>query len=428
MAEAILEVMDASARERRNDNVPMLPIDVWDLIAVRCEITDVLRMALGGEGSPNPFIGIGKGMKMVGIPDLQRILRRDHFWERKFMYDFPDLVEFVGTELPEWIIPGDPEAEPEFRDLPWRRYYYVCRYFMRTLFKMMLFLGDAVQDDMAQQTATAFHPLKLDSDILPGSTYMVRVRMYHRNLDMDTPFGPIYGPVSTEPAIMTIWEYCSRFILRDPHETLDPMRPFPVPSTEWFNRDLRTNTNIIRAFMVNTLAYNDIMQDDILFTIFYDWMTRASMEHFYTWMFRAQPVEEVKFDISDEGKRVPRPLKNRFWVQHLIDPALDPGDRVREEAHMQLVIRGVSLILEYDEDFFLERGRHLIRGPASRKYLIGDSIEPIGTRHHGGGHASRHHNNNSHLLPGKAAIMLHEHNWRSERQRRYFGWVAGGKK
>lgn len=32
------------------------------------------------------------------------------------------------------------------------------------------------------------------------------------------------------------------------------------------------------------------------------------------------------------------------------------------------------------------------------------------------------------LQPGKASIMLHEKKWTSAKQRRFFGWVAGGRK
>jgi hypothetical protein len=236
----IIEVLRRRTEKWRH----MTPHDIWKKILLKVEITRVLDLG-------------------VKIPEVQRVLVDDAFWKSKFAYDFPDMVEFVGGDaLPEWITPGDPSAVPEFRDLPWRRYYYVVRPFMRRLAKKVLELVKT-QDAANVYREMAHHPFIVRGTLIPGSTFMVSVTRYWRMRDKEGhraryfTYMDLNNLIDGSEAEMTVWEFASRYIVSDMREIAIPLinerhnfQRVNRGERRWFHRNQNTETNIIQLAVV----------------------------------------------------------------------------------------------------------------------------------------------------------------------------------
>ena len=336
--------------------------DIWKKILLKAEITDALN--LGNQ-----------------IVEIEKVLHDDTFWRAKFIYDFPDLVEFVGTELPSWITPGDPEADPEFRDLPWRRYYYVCRLYMRRCVKLLLLLGNELQDEYASQNSNiGYHRMQIHGTRVPGSTYMVNVHLYHRN----GPIGLVNslfnaskavlnaehisnrGKKIGEPVTMTIWEYCRDFILHEPHDSIVPRAVYNrlekvdsifarLTSSDRFDRNLETNTNIIRTAIVNIAASESYTNADYI----------GKQKLF-------KPIEPLLcWIVRDYNHQMTKPVKANIWFSDLRNPD-DIG--LQWELLRKLVFdtkfANPAKCLELKKS-----GRTLRKRENGTKYLIGEKPE-----------------------------------------------------
>lgn len=116
LAERTYENMILDMKDRRNavfdttlfQNIleREVPIDVLHLIAIRMDIRDVLRLATQSTGAAI-------------------ILQDNMFWFKKYQYDFPEVYD-LNKEF-------DPSIIDTTKRQPWRRLYYVVRYFMRNV-------------------------------------------------------------------------------------------------------------------------------------------------------------------------------------------------------------------------------------------------------------------------------------------------------
>lgn len=255
-AEIVMDIVRKPGREKWRAAAPH---DIWKHILLRAEITDALNLG-------------------VGLAEVARVLLDDSFWKAKWAYDFPDLLEFVGNELPNWVKPGDPKARTMFRDLPWRRYYYVCRLHMRRIAKMVLWHVDYAQQIGSRIYPTPHYRFGSRSRLVEGSTFMVAVTLYHRaeqddgrnmriDIDLSLPHLNVgYKQITGEqigdgPTIMTIWDYCRQFVAASPFAG-------PGDDPSYFQRDLQTNTNIIRIAVVSTASVSRFFREKWAFQVF----------------------------------------------------------------------------------------------------------------------------------------------------------------
>ncbi len=347
------------ALRRRGDKWRLLtPHDIWKKILVKAEITDALNLG-------------------VAMPEVQRVLSDDSFWRFKFLYDFPDLVEFVGSDLPAWIVPGDPESLPEFRDLPWRRYYYVCRRYMRKVAKAVVILGTTVQNLAARYSWMAYYPTAIRAEMVPGSTFMVAVRLYHRPgvLSPETiqdyygnadnakltlaHFSPAKDPraeavipsegsqIGNGDTLMTIWEFCSRFLVADPEESnaeisgqigrLSPAALFAARTdARWFRRNLEMDTNIVqialvlvaqlgvvsgRTYVDAFLRFRDDKDEGL--APFYAWVASVVPTDIGdVWMHNVNPRRHGL--VREQFFQLVRPIKRTLQIIFVADAALHP--------------------------------------------------------------------------------------------------------
>jgi hypothetical protein len=157
-------------------------------------------------------------------PNIAAFLSFDDFWRRKFLYDFDDLVQFVGTDLPDWIIPHDIEAPPSRAHLPWKRYYYAIRFLMRQLYRYMIRRRVHHQAVRALEDEYQFKSAR----VTPGDTHSILV------VDIDD-----------EEYDCSIWMFLSDFWLLD--EQYDE-KPFG-------KLELGIRPNCIRECMLTELIW-----------------------------------------------------------------------------------------------------------------------------------------------------------------------------
>ena len=375
-SEIVLKALSARKREK---TMALTPHDIWKKILRKAEITDALNL----------------GTAMV---EVERVLTDDTFWRSKFLYDFPDLVEFVGDQLPRWIIPGgDPEALPEFRDLPWRRYYYVCRWFMRKCAKIVLHLGSRLQDAANYRRGLAFYPLLVRAVLIPGSTFMVSVRLYHRKrdpspdvvLDEQLATGASVGP----PTVMNIWQFCARFIVNDPSAILGPLidaREFSGDEdydgtrsairrdhARWYHRDVETNTNIIQIAVMITARLDAIVHMGFVDSHL-DLANPEGIGPFISWITSSVPLAS-RNDVETEGVDM-----DSLWFRYMAHDELG-GALAKLE---RTVVNGNTMFRTFifnnwrsfdSIKLLMHRGRHLKvitdKKTKKKQYLIGDTVQ-----------------------------------------------------
>lgn len=370
-AAIVLESLGRRGKEKWRHTTPH---DIWKAILRKAEITDALNLG-------------------AVIVEVQRVLIDDSFWKAKFLYDFPDLVAFVGTDLPFWIIDGDAQALPEFRDLPWRRYYYVCRRYMRKLSKVVLALGNVMQDDANMMRRMAMYPLRVEGRLLQGSTFMVGVKLFHRPLNLDDREGG--EQVGQGETVMTIWEYCQKFVVYDPPEILGPLLdedirdedddasegvPVDRGSPHWFRRDLEKNTNIIQIAVMVVARLDAIVHMGFV-DEYLKLEDKLGVGPFIAWIVDSVPIVLPNADRSNINQ----------WFQYLEEDDNHDGplrklQRIDARNHrMRLVFIFKDSRLYDWPQLLLTQGRQLIKVPGKRggkaRFLIGGETTETGDDH-----------------------------------------------
>ena len=267
------------------DTLDQLPQEVKIKTCLRLEIVDLLDR--------------------YSSPAIRSVLEDEYFWRKKLKYDFPDLVEFVGTGLPSWIfaLKGSRDEAQDYRPMgPWRRYYYTARYFMRLVYKALV--------SFASKWAPACNALiegmpprrfKLDyCQMVPGKTRLVSL-----TVQKTATMNPERGTGSARRHILDITAFCARYLITDvglAHIYQDSIEN----DDPWYYAKRQETVNPIRMLMMQVAWYEKLTRNAIFSSALNKFFGSKSLNKFMGWIFHLNPV----FDPYD--RRVPASLEFPF--------------------------------------------------------------------------------------------------------------------
>jgi mannose-6-phosphate isomerase-like protein (cupin superfamily) len=252
------------------DVLDQMPQEVKIKTCLRLEIVDLL------ERYPSPAI--------------RSVLEDEYFWREKLKYDFPDLVEFVGTGLPSWIfaLKGSLDEAQDYRPMgPWRRYYYTARYFMRLVYKTLLSLAskwapvcNVLVEGMPPPT------FRLERcQMVPGKTRLVSLFEYKV-----APLNPTRTIGSGKRRILTINAFCAKYLINDvglAHIFQDTFEW----SDPWYYGTRRPETvNPIRTLMMQVAWYEKLTDSAIFNSSLVNFVKEKQLRKFLGWILYLNPA------------------------------------------------------------------------------------------------------------------------------------------
>jgi hypothetical protein len=229
--------------ELTEDHLTSLPPEAVELVLLYAEITDLLSAA-------------------HQVPVIATALASDGFWRQKFLQDFDDLVQFVGTGLPGWIESYDPRAPPSRATMPWRRYYYAVRYLMRLLYRHLIHVVLVRQAQHLHTRLGTETRAYSYAGVAPNSTNGIR---------------SIYHGRAWEPQFCSVWDFSAEHLVLD--SSYIPGFDGPAPGGS-------IKPNIVRDCMLAELIWGAYV-GNIIFT--WHWF-HPDLIPFYSWIVRQAPV------------------------------------------------------------------------------------------------------------------------------------------
>lgn len=262
---------------------------------------------------------------------VREVLEDDYFWRRKLLHDFPDLVEFAGTSLPEWVIVT--EQDSSFGMGPWRRYYYTARYFMRRVYRALIDLAQTVAplviaDPLVDLPLCPFYIQ--GAKMVKGATRAVTLFEYKRNVATGARQGR-----SGIRRVMDINAFCAKYLLYSPD--LSGSYSDVMNQADPFHYGRRPETvNSIRVLMTQ-VAYFENLTDRAIFNGALEHHFRQhKLRKFMGWILHLHPVFNPYegFRGLDTHEYIAKgDVGDNVWVRNVsapAQPALDPGHTVSE--------------------------------------------------------------------------------------------------